>query len=84
MTDQEFDVLDELYFVYSFEHVKNELEWETESLKIVLKILVEKGWVKCFKNVHEELPKEEVEFDSNYDLYFYLASKAGLFAHNER
>ena len=84
MTDEEFDLLDELYFVYSFNHIKNELSWETESLKKVLRLLVDKGWVKCFKNVHEELPKEEVEFESNFEQYFYLASKAGLFAHNER
>ena len=84
MTDEEFDLLDELYFVYSFEHIKVELEWETESLKKALKVLVDKGWVNCFKTVHEVLPKEEVDFESNYDQYFYLASKAGLFAHNER
>ncbi len=84
MTDDEFDVLDELYFVYSFDHVKDELSWESEHLKTVLKVLVDKGWVKCFKDVHRELTKEEVEFDSNYNQYLYLASKAGLFAHNER
>jgi hypothetical protein len=84
MTDEEFDLLDELYFVYSFEHVMGELEWEIETVKRVLKVLVDKGWVNCFKNVHEVLPKEEVEFESNYNQYFYLASKAGLFAHNER
>lgn len=84
MTDEEFDVLDELYFVYSFDHVRDELGWESGELKKVLKQLVGKGWVNCFRTVHEVLPKEEVEFELNYAQYFYLASKVGLFAHNER
>ncbi len=84
MTDEEFDVLDELYFVYSFDHVKNELEWDDKALIKVLKLLVEKGWVRCFINAHDELQVNEVDIDSNFNQYFYLASKAGLFAHNGR
>ncbi len=84
MTDQEFDVLDELYFVYSYDHVKSELGWEDGLLKKVLSDLLEKGWVKCFKSVHEELLPEELEFDHDYNKYLYLATKAGLFAHNGR
>ncbi len=84
MTDEEFDVLDELYFVHSYQHVQDELGWQDEPLKKVLSVLLEKGWVKCFKTVHEELVAEEIKFEENFNQYFYLASKAGLFAHNGR
>ncbi len=84
MSDEEFDVLDELYFVHSFTHVKNELSWSDSSLKRVLRKLIEKGWVKCFISVHEELVPEEVDFESNFNTYLYLATKAGLLAHNGR
>ena len=84
MTNEEFEVLDELYFVHDYDHVKNELGWEDADLKQVLSLLLKKGWVKCFRTVHEELVPEEVEFEENYKQYYYLASKAGLFAHNGR
>ena len=84
MSEEEFDVLDELYFVQSFSYLLEELEMEAKALKQVLTSLYEKGWVKCFLNMHEEALPEEVKLDAHYQDYFYLATKAGLMAHNGR
>ena len=82
MTDLEFDVIDELYFVTAFNELEQNLSLSRSDLQSILKSLIEKGWVKCLKDVSEELVFDEVEFDQNYSNYYYLATKAGLLAHN--
>ncbi len=84
MTDQEYDVLDELYFVVPFSHLRQELKMEEEALKDILQSLFRKGWIKCFLNASEEAVSSEVDLERQYHQYFYLASKAGLLAHNGR
>lgn len=84
MTDEQYDVLDELYFIISFDQLRKELDTDQEKLKEVLKQLLKKGWVKCFANVSEELLPEEADMDTCFHHYFYLATKAGLLAHNGR
>lgn len=82
MTDLEFDVLDELYFVIGFEALLEVTELEEHELYTCLKTLISKGWVKCFKGTDEELPLSEVDLNRNYKNYSYLATKKGLLAHN--
>lgn len=82
MSDLEFDVLDELYFVISFDELKNVTALDTETLRNVLQDLFVKGWIKCFRNRVESLNSEEVNLEQDYMLYCYLASKEGLLAHN--
>jgi len=84
MTDLEFDVMDELYFVISFIDLSRQTGVEEVQLKKVLEMLLSKNYVKCFENVSDELPHEQVDFEQNYRNYHYLASKEGLFAHNSR
>lgn len=85
MTDLEFDVLDELYFVQSFQYIQDNLEIEEEELKNALKGLIEKAWVKCLpQDIDEVIPEEVFDFDNNYKMYNYLATKEGLLAHNSR
>lgn len=82
MTDLEFDILDELYFVQSFDYLEKALDMDEQTLKDNLDGLVEKGWVKCFLNHTEEVFKEDVNIDKYYRQYSYLATKQGLLAHN--
>jgi hypothetical protein len=82
MTDLEFDVLDELYFVISFDDLKRATELDTETLRKVLLGLLEKSWVKCFGDHEEEIKPETLDFEQNYSQYAYLASKEGLMKHN--
>lgn len=85
MSDLEFDVLDELYFVQPFSYLQDELELDEEDLKQTLKLLLSKSWIKCFKNTTDEvLTIEELDFENQYKKYYYLASKKGLLAHNGR
>ncbi|WKN32589.1 hypothetical protein PZB74_04430 [Porifericola rhodea] len=84
MTDHEFDVLDELYFVTSFTQLSEEVGLTEDVLKETLQQLLDKGWVKCFLNASEEAVESKIDFKKNYKDYFYLASKAGLLAHNGR
>ena len=81
MTDQEFDVLDELYFVISFEALREQVGIEENDLKETLKGLLEKQWVKCLQSVDEEV-EGRPDFEDKYSEYYYLATKKGLFAHN--
>jgi transcription initiation factor IIE alpha subunit len=82
MSDLEFDVLDELYFVISFDELKSATELDTETLRKVLHSMLDKGWIKCFRDRVEALSLEDVNFDQDYMRYYYLATKEGLLAHN--
>lgn len=82
MTDLEYDVIDELYFVTAYPELAQKFSIGQEQLQAILKNLVLKGWVKCLKTVSEELIFNEKEFDKRFLDYFYLATKAGLLAHN--
>jgi hypothetical protein len=84
MTDSEFDVMDELYFVQSFNALVRSLSLPEDELQQILDTLIRKGWVKLLRTVDEELPIEEANFATQYKSYFYLATKEGLFAHNSR
>ncbi len=83
MTDAEYDILDELYFVTPYEHLKQESGYSDDELKINLIKLVKEGMVKVYLSMDEEAV-EEVDLGSAFDSYYYLASKKGLFAHNSR
>jgi len=82
MTDIEFDLLDELYFVTPFSELQEALDLSTPKLGELLKQMIEKGWVKCFKSISEEQVFDATDFASHYSDYYYLATKAGLLAHN--
>ena len=85
MTEIEFDILDELYFVTAFEDLGRQLRLPEAELGGHLQALVAKGYVKCFfPDPDSEIAYEEAAFAQNYRRYFYLATKAGLVAHNSR
>jgi hypothetical protein len=84
VTDEEFDLLDSLYFVISFEEIKAELGWQETVLRNMLQSLLKKGWVKCFKKGTDEEIEGISDFESQYQNYNYLATKEGLHAHNSR
>ncbi len=82
MTDPEYDLLDELYFISSYPTIADSLRWEEKELINTLCVLYAKGWIRCYRSPEEEIPEEELNLVSEYRNYFYLASKKGLFAHN--
>ena len=80
MTDAEFDILDELYFVISFEDLQNQLNMDEMDLIEHLRTIFEKGWVRVFDDPDSaaDVPFSTVSITSA----FLLASKSGLKAHN--
>lgn len=82
MSDLEYDVLDELYFVQSYAHLRDTLQWDDQMLKETIESLWKKDWIRCYSSPTEELTGNEIDLETRYHTYYYLASKSGLFAHN--
>lgn len=80
MSDEEFDVLDELYFVQPYAFLQETLAWEDKRLLDTLTSLVEKGWVKCFTEPDQEC-FETINLQEVGKELLYLATKKGLMAH---
>lgn len=84
MTEQEFDIIDEMYFLISFDKLQQELTLETTFLIDQLASLHAKGWIRILTGEEDAAPSALVNFKQEYRNYNYLASKAGLLAHNSR
>lgn len=84
MTDLEFDLIDEMYFVVAFEVLQSTIQAEERELLQTLEGLLQKGWIKCFWPQSDEIITKFEDFSQHYKNYHYLASKEGLLAHNSR
>lgn len=84
MNDQEFQVLDELYFIQSFQELLALTDLNEGQLKTILEEMLAKGWIKSMKTREGEEPASKEDFLQHYASYLYLATKAGLLAHNSR
>lgn len=81
MSENEFDLLDELYFVQHFDYLKETLGWGDEILLDTLKSLYEKGFIKCLYGPDNEV-FETLNFEEKGRELYYLATKKGLMEHN--
>ncbi len=84
MTELEFDILDEMYFLISFDKLRQELELETDLLVDQLANLHSKGWIRILSGEVDAHPDALANFKEEFRNYNYLASKTGLLAHNSR
>ena len=84
MTEAEFDIMDELYFVTSFEDIRDLSGLAEPTVVAILWKFINNGWVKCFSEPENEILVAEDDFKTKYTKYHYLASKQGLLAHNIR
>lgn len=84
MTNQEFEVLDELYFLTGYKDLEDSCDMGTPDLKDLLWNFLQKEWVLCHQNNDQEINPTIKEFESLFSNYHYLASKKGLLAHNAR
>ncbi|MFD3003541.1 hypothetical protein ACFS7Z_24500 [Pontibacter toksunensis] len=83
MTDNEFDVLDELYFVVSYPDLRSTLSLTDEELCTALQSLIRRGYVKIlYPDQDTEHDYEEATFGQHCQDYYFLATKAGLVVHN--
>ena len=81
MSDEEFDLLDELYFVQPYSAVQEALGWEDSQLLDTLTLLVDRGWIKCFTTPDQEC-FDAIDLQEVGKELLYLATKKGLIAHN--
>lgn len=82
MTNAEFDVLDELYFIRSYKELGKSLDIRDAILISTLQKLLDRGWVSCYISPSEEIEMDIRKLETEYWKYHYLATKAGLRAHN--
>lgn len=83
MTEVEFDILDELYFVASYPDLRSTISLSDAELCEGLKSLLEKGYIKIlYPDQDTEHEYKEENFGKHCQDYFYLATKAGLVVHN--
>lgn len=81
MTDEEFEVLDELYFVQPYGYLKETLGWEDGKLLATLQSLYANERIKCLEEPDKEIFEQVDVLEKGIDL-FYLATKKGLMEHN--
>ncbi|WP_339870276.1 hypothetical protein [uncultured Algoriphagus sp.] len=81
MDDQEFDLMDELYFVQPYGYLLETLNWEENLILSTLHSLFSQGYIKCLDDPDSERFGEVDILKEGKDLYF-LATKKGLMAHN--
>ena len=81
MSEDEFDLIDELYFVQHFKDLKDTLNWDEARLLATLQSLYQKEFIKCLIAPDEEI-FGIIEFSPKGKDYFYLATKKGLMNHN--
>jgi DNA-binding MarR family transcriptional regulator len=81
MSDAEFDLLDELYFVQPFSYLQETLAWEDHTLIETLDLLYQEGLIKCLQSPDVERFDQVNIVEEGRNLYF-LATKKGLMAHN--
>jgi hypothetical protein len=82
LSDTEFDLMDELYFVIQFNELKSKLNWDTVKLKTNLLTLIEKGWVRFMKNPDGIINPSFDQLKDNIENLYFLATKEGLLKHN--
>ncbi len=82
MSELEYQVMDELYFVQSFAELLVLTDLPEHDLKAVLESLLVKGWIKSMLSREGEEIVSVSEFTSRFASLHYLATKAGLLAHN--
>ena len=85
VTDPEFDLLDELYFVTPFRTLLEKTGLPAPELESHLRGLLEQGLIRSFwPDPDTELAYETTSFGAIARDASYLASKEGLLQHNTR
>ena len=81
MTNIQFEIIDELYFVISFQELLAQLNLDIELLVDELHKLHQKGWIRIYDGIDKEL-ENHMLINESFSKYRFLASKKGLSEHN--
>ncbi|MCJ8163326.1 hypothetical protein MKJ04_00625 [Pontibacter sp. E15-1] len=83
MSENEFDLLDELYFVTAYPDLKSTLSLSDEELCAALQALIRQGYVRIlYPDPDTDYVYDEHAFGQHCQQYYFLATKAGLVVHN--
>ncbi|ARS34658.1 hypothetical protein [Pontibacter actiniarum] len=83
MSNNEFDILDELYFVTAYPDLKSTLSLTDSELCAALQSLIQQGYVRIlYPDQDTEHTYDETTFGQHCQQYYFLATKAGLVVHN--
>jgi transcription initiation factor IIE alpha subunit len=82
MEDIFYDILEELYFIQTFDGIVEKLNLESNVLQRYLWKMYDLGLIKTMVNFDEEIEQNEEEFERNFKKYHYIAAKKGLMWHN--
>ena len=84
MNEIQWQILDSVYFVESFEHILEEVEGQKAVVADELKILIDRGWIQVMEFNEKGGDYQKTIFYDSDDMhaYQYLATKQGLMKHN--
>ena len=81
MTNTQYEIIDALYFVIPFDELLAQLDLDEGLLVVELHKLHQKGWIRVYDAIDQELENHAL-LDDRFTKYQFLASKQGLIAHN--
>jgi len=81
MTNTQYEIIDALYFVIHFDELLAQLDLDEGLLVVELHKLHQKGWIRVYDTINQELENHAL-LDDRIIKYQFLASKQGLIAHN--
>lgn len=85
-TPLEDQILENLYFVEPFQNLSEQINEPEETLINALFSLIDKNWIQPMvqdPKTHEYFKTHDFNPDTP-EMYYYLATKEGLLAHNSR
>jgi hypothetical protein len=86
LSDIEFDVLDNCYFINSFDNIFSELTISMEEFEAVIKELLKRKLIHqmIFNEITKDFEKLDLYDEKLIHACNYVISKEGLFIHNGR
>ena len=86
LNDAQFQILDSVYFVESFQNIVEESGEKVPVVVDELRTMIDRGWIQVmmFDEDKGDYIRTSIYDTDHLEEYFFLATKAGLLKHNGR
>lgn len=86
LTDLQFQILDSVYFVESFENIREEADATLPVIVAEMRYLIDKGWMQVmqFDEEKDDYVRTAIFDTDHLEEYHFLATRDGLMKHNGR
>ncbi len=86
LTDLQFQILDSVYFVESFENIREEADATLPVVVAEMRYLIDKGWMQVmqFDEEKDDYVRTAIFDTDHLEEYHFLATRDGLMKHNGR